>query len=195
MTQSQTVSFTAMKDGTRDDYLLLDRLERAYADGLAARVLAELGALEHSLGGYQVSRLDHSLQTATRAHRDGADIDMVVSALLHDIGDPLAPYNHAAIAVAILKPYVREDCIWVLEHHGIFQQAYYAHHLGGERYARERYRDHPAYQLCIDFCEKWDQAAFDPGYDTLPLDFFAPLVHEVFARKPWDPAVMRPGAA
>lgn len=182
---TETVGFTRMKDGTREDYELLDRFERQHAAGTAERILQALGALEHSLAGYQVSRLEHSLQTASRAKRDGADIDWVVAALLHDLGDELAPYNHDAFAAAILEPYVGEEVTWVIRHHGLFQRTYYAHHMGGDPDARERYRDHPHYQACVDFCERWDQASFDPHYDSLPLEAFAPLVREVFAREPW----------
>ncbi|MGI9417499.1 MAG: HD domain-containing protein [Geminicoccaceae bacterium] len=188
-----TVSFTQMKDGTAEDYELLDAMEEAYATGTADRVLDYLKRLERSLSGYQISRLDHSLQTATRAERDGADIDWVVTALLHDIGDELAPFNHDSIAAAVIKPYVREECAWVCEHHGIFQMVYYAHFQGGDPDIRERYRDHPYYQAAVDFCERWDQASFDPAYATMPLAHFAPAVREVFARQPWDGGHLRLG--
>ncbi|MDP6566501.1 MAG: HD domain-containing protein [Alphaproteobacteria bacterium] len=171
-----------MKDGDADDYRLLDRHERDFAAGTADRVLAALAELEHSLSGYQVSRLEHSLQTASRAERDGADREMVVTALLHDIGDGLAPWNHGALAAAILQPYVREECVWIAAHHGIFQKYYYAHHLDGDRHQRERHRDHPHYEACRHFCEAWDQASFDPDYDTLPLEHFAPVVRQLFSR-------------
>ncbi len=181
-----TVSFTQMKDGTAEDYELLEVLEAEYAAGTADRVLEHLQNLERSFAGYQISRLGHSLQTATRAERDGADIDWIVTALLHDLGDELAPFNHDSIAAAVIKPYVREECAWVCEHHGIFQMIYYAHFQGADPDVRERYRSHSYYQAAVDFCERWDQASFDPGYDTLALDHFEPMVREVFSREPWD---------
>ncbi|MEM7041779.1 MAG: HD domain-containing protein [Pseudomonadota bacterium] len=181
-----TVGFTRMKDGTAEDYELLEALESVYAAGTADRVLDHLGRLEHSFAGYQISRLGHSLQSATRAERDGADVDWIITALLHDIGDDLAPFNHDSIAAAVIKPYVREECAWVCEHHGIFQMVYYAHFQGGDPDIRERYRDHPYYQAAVDFCERWDQASFDPAYDTFALDHFKPMVEEVFSREPWD---------
>ncbi len=190
---SQTVAFTQMKDGSKEDYALLDRLEHEFVAKTADRVLEHLGRLEHSLSGYKISRLDHSLQSATLAHRDGADVDWVVAALLHDIGDDLAPHNHDSVAAAVIKPYVREEVSWVIQHHGIFQMVYYAHHTGGDRNAREKYRDSPHYQAAVDFCERWDQAAFDPDYDTEPLSFFEPMVREVFARTPCSPDVLQPG--
>lgn len=184
---SRVVSFRAMKDGTRDDYLLLDESERAYAAGLADRVLEQLGRLDHSLEGYPLTRLGHSLQTATRAMRDGADEELIVAALLHDIGDELAPYNHAELAAAILGPYVRAEVTWIVAHHGLFQNYYYVHHLGGDRNARDRYRDHQWYGACKHFCAAWDQCSFDPDYASEPLTAFEPLVRRIFARTPHDP--------
>ena len=184
---SRMVSFRAMKDGTREDYLLLDESERVYALGLADRVLGQLKRLDHTLEGYPLTRLGHSLQTATRALRDAADEEMVVAALLHDIGDELAPYNHAELAASILRPYVRPEVSWIVAQHGLFQNYYYVHHLGGDRNARDRYRDHPWYAACAHFCAAWDQCSFDPDYATEPLATFEPLVRRVFARTPHDP--------
>ena len=181
---TQTVSFTRMADGTQQDYELLEGLERAYADGLADRLLDTLAAQTETLPGYRISRQAHALQSATRALRDGADEEMVVATLLHDIGDALAPFNHGAFAAAILRPYVSERTHWIVLHHGIFQAYYYAHHLGMDRNARDRYADHPHYQATVDFCERWDQCSFDPDYPTEPLATFAPLVRAVFARPP-----------
>jgi len=184
---SRTVSFRRMEDGTREDYLLLDESERRYATGLAGRVLESLQRLDHSLEGYPVSRLQHCLQAATRAQREGADEEMIVAALLHDIGDELAPYNHAEIAAGILRPYVRPEVSWIVAQHGVFQNYYYVHHLGGDRYARERLRDHPWYEACVHFCAAWDQCSFDPDYRSESVEFFAPVVRRVFARAPHDP--------
>ena len=180
-----TVSFTQMKDGTRDDYLLVEEAERRYADGLVDRLLAQLRGLKDEPLPHQVDRLEHSLQCATRAYRDGADEELVVAAVLHDIGDKLAPYNHCELGAAILRPYVSERTYWVVKYHGVFQAFYYAHHYDQDPNARDQYKDSPYYQDCIDFCEKWDQAAFDPGYESLPLEFFEPMVRRVFAREPF----------
>ena len=188
------VKFTAMKDGDKEDYDLLHPLEVEYAAGTADRLLNALVSLDESLSGYQITRLGHSLQSATRAERDGADIDWVVSALLHDIGDIFAPYNHDEYAAAILRPFVREQCTWVVEKHGDFQMLYYGHHVGGNQHKREQYRGHIYFDDCAAFCERWDQASFDPDYDTLPIEHFADRVRQVFAREPYDPAVIRTGA-
>ena len=184
---NKVVSFRRMQDGTREDYELLDRSEREYAQHLPEHILASLLKLDHSLEGYPVSRLGHSLQTATRALRDGADEELVVAALIHDIGDELAPYNHTEIAAAIIRPYVRPEVTWIVEKHGLFQNYYYVHHLGGNRNGRDKYRDHPWYQACNDFCANWDQCSFDPDYRSEPLSTFEPLLRRVFSRPPHDP--------
>jgi predicted HD phosphohydrolase len=188
---SRVVSFHRMADGTREDYELLDRSERDYARGLPDNVLAALRKLDHSLEGYPLSRLGHSLQAATRARRDGADDELVVAALVHDIGDELAPYNHAEIAAGILRPYVRPEVTWIVEQHGLFQNYYYVHHFGGDRNAREKFRDHPWYLACRDFCANWDQCSFDPAFPTEPLAAFEPLVRSIFGREPHDPRYLQ----
>lgn len=192
---SRLVSFTQMKDGTREDYLLLDQSEREFATGLPDQILGALRALDHSLEGYPVSRLGHCLQTATRARNDGADDEMVAAALLHDIGDMLAPFNHAELAAAVVRPYVREEVTWIVEQHGLFQTYYYVHHTGGDRFARERLRAHPWYDACAHFCEHYDQASFDPAYPSLPLEAFEPLIRSIFRRTPRDPRVVHPPGA
>lgn len=184
---SPLVSFTRMEDGTREDYELLDQSERDYAQHLPDNVLAALKKLDHSLAGYPVSRLGHSLQTATRALRDEADEEMIVAALLHDIGDELSPYNHAEIAAGILRPYVRPEVTWIVENHGLFQTYYYVHFRGGDRHARDRYIDHPWYTACKAFCANWDQCSFDPAFPTEPLSTFEPMVRRIFSRQPHDP--------
>ena len=187
------VKFTQMKDGDKEDYDFLTAHEVEYTKGTADRLLKALVSLDESLSGYKVTRLEHSLQSATRAHRDGADIDWVVSALLHDVGDIFAPYNHDEYAAAILKPFVREQCTWVVEKHGDFQMIYYGEHVGADPMKRDAYKGHAYFDDCVQFCERWDQSSFDPDYDMKPLDFFAPMVREVFARKPYDPSVVREG--
>lgn len=189
-----TVSFTAMADGTRADYELLEAHEKEFVAGTADRLLRELrNQADETLSGYRITRLDHGLQSATRARRDGADIDWVVGALLHDIGDGLAPQNHDRFAAEVLRPFVREEVTWVVEHHGIFQTYFYGHHYGWDRNARDRFRDHRCFGSCADFCERWDQSSFDPDYPMDPLDSFTDEVREVFARKAYDEAVVQAG--
>ncbi|MEM7197379.1 MAG: hypothetical protein AAF352_03320 [Pseudomonadota bacterium] len=179
-----TVGFRAMRDGTRDDYALLLRYEEEMHKTLAPNILTLLEGLKGSFGGYQVSRYEHSLQSATRAVHDNADSDMIVTALLHDIGDVYAPANHAQLAAAILRPYVNDECYYVVLYHGLYQEYYYAHHYDRDPNGRDVMQEHRYHQSCIDFCEKYDQSAFDPDYDTMPLSYFIPMVREVFARSP-----------
>jgi predicted HD phosphohydrolase len=188
----EVVSFRRMEDGTREDYELLDRGERQYVRALPDRLLFALQKLDQSLPGYPVSRLGHSLQAATRALKDGADDELIVAALIHDVGDDLAPYNHSEIAAGILRPYVRPEVTWIVEQHGLFQSYYYAHHSGRDRYAREKFRGHPWYQACKDFCANWDQCSFDPGYPSEPLSAFAPRLREIFSRPAHDPRFVGP---
>lgn len=176
------VSWTRMEDGTQEDWDLLCKLEEEFNADLVDRLLAQLKSLDVDWGGYRITRYAHSLQSATLAHRDGADEETVVAALLHDIGDILSPYNHSELAAAILKPFVSEKTHWIVKYHALFQGYYYDHFLGGDRNARDRFKDHPYYEDCIYFCQNYDQNAFDPDYENLPLEFFEPMVRRVFAQ-------------
>ena len=180
------VSFTEMKKGTKEDYLLLAKNEKDFAKKTADRILKFLSSLTETLEGYQVSRLEHSLQSATRALHAGESEEMIVAALLHDIGDELAPMNHSEYAASILKPYVSEKTHWIVEKHGEFQAYYYAHHLGGNRNKRDKYKGHKYFDACVNFCEKYDQCSFDPNYESYPLEKFEPMVRNIFARKPYS---------
>ncbi|WP_321813149.1 MULTISPECIES: HD domain-containing protein [unclassified Paraburkholderia] len=182
----ERVSFTQMKDGTAEEYRFLGQLEEEFCERTADRLLAELRRQqEETLEGYRITRMEHALQSATRALRDGADDDWVVATLFHDIADGIAPRNHDRTAAEILRPYVREDVCWVIENHGLFQTYYYGHHLGWDRNARDKFLDHPLYQSAVDFCERWDQSSFDERYNNEPLETFVPAVKRVFARKPY----------
>ena len=164
-----------------------------YTKGTADRLLSALVDLDKGLSGYQVTRLGHSVQSATRALNDGADVDWIVSALLHDVGDIYAPYNHDEYAASILRPFVREQCAWVVEKHGDFQMVYYGHHVGGNTNKRDAFKDYPYFDDCATFCKRWDQSSFDPHHHSKPLEFFAEMVREVFARTAYDPNVIRAG--
>ena len=180
------VSFTEMKKGTKKDYLFLDKHEKDFANKTAERILKFMSNLTETLEGYQISRLEHSLQSATRAYKNKESEEMIVATLLHDIGDELAPMNHSEYAASILKPYVSEKTHWIIEKHGEFQMYYYAHYLGGDRNKRDEYKSHKYYQDTINFCEQYDQNSFDPNYKSLPLEFFRPMVKKIFSRKPYS---------
>lgn len=178
----ERAKFREMKEGTKEDWETISTQFRAFAKDLPDRVLTHLKLLDGDFGGFPVCRLEHSLQTATRAQRDGRDEQYVVMALLHDIGDTLGSYNHPEVAASILKPFVREELHWICQNHGAFQGYYYFHHLGMDRNARDAFTGHEHYDACAEFCEKYDQAAFDPDYDSEPLEFFEPMVRRVMAR-------------
>ena len=178
------VKFTQMKDGTKEDYDLLSKYEEKFSKDLPDRILDALRNLDSSVDGYQVTRLEHSLQSATRAEKDGAEEEMVVATLIHDIGDNLAPHNHSQLVASVLRPYVSEKIYWIILHHGIFQEYYYAHHIGRDRNARDKFKDHPYYQDAVDFCEKWDQKSFDPNYESYSLEYFEPKVRKLFSKEP-----------
>ena len=182
----KTVNFTEMKNGSKEEYLMLDKHEQNYISGTADRILRFMGGLNSTLEGYKITRLEHSLQAATRAFRDKADEEMIVAVLLHDIGDELAPLNHSEYAASILKPYVSEKTHWIIEKHGEFQMYYYAHHLGKNKNQRDKYKDHPYYQDTVNFCEKWDQASFDPDFKNMTLEEFAPMIKKIFSREPYS---------
>ena len=174
-----------MKHGSKEDYELLERYERNFERETADRLLKYLASQTTTLEGYQITRLEHSLQAATRAYRNNESEEMVVATLLHDIGDELAPMNHSQYAASIIRPYVSEKTYWIINHHGLFQTFYSAHHLGGDRNARDKFKDHKYYQATVDFCEKYDQSSFDPDYKSMTLKEFEPMVKRIFSRKPF----------
>ena len=179
------VNFTEMKNGSREDYELLEKYEKNFERKTADRLLKYLASQTTTLEGYQITRLEHSLQAATRAYKNGESEEMVVATLLHDIGDDLAPMNHSQYAASIIRPYVSEKTYWIILHHGLFQTYYSAHHLGGDRNARDKFKSHKYYQDTVDFCEKYDQSSFDPNYKSMSLEEFEPMVKKLFDRKPF----------
>jgi predicted HD phosphohydrolase len=178
----QHAGFSDMSDSTAEDWAIIAKEQRPYAANGGSRVLQHLELLAGDYGGFPVDRLTHCLQTATRAHRDGRSDDYVVMALLHDIGDTLGAYNHPDIAAAIIKPFVSEELHWIVEHHGIFQGVNFFHHIGLDPDMREQFRGHYHFAATEEFIDKYDCPSFDAEYDTLPLEFFAPMVMKLFER-------------
>ena len=182
-------AYTRMDNLTKEQWdFTMNHCFEEMVSGVTDRIvktLLDLGASGHKMGS-QVDRLEHCLQTATRAFRDGADEEMVVCALLHDIGDYLAPYNHGQIAATILRPYVSPENAWMLEHHAIFQGYYVYHFMGRDRNERDKFKGHPAFERTIVFCDRWDQLSFDPNYDTMSLSDFRPMLESVFSREPFS---------
>lgn len=190
MNQMTEVSFRRMDHGTRADYAFLHGHEQAYIKALPDRLLEALQRLDQSIAGYQVSRLEHSLQSASRAEADGADIELIVAALIHDLGDDLAPENHSQLAAAIIRPYVRAEVTWIVEMHGVFQMKYFADKLDLNPDERERWRDHKWFDACERFCRDWDQMSFDPDYPSKPLSHFEPMLQTIFSRPPFEPTII-----
>ena len=183
----RTVGYVRMDEGTRDDYALEAALAGPIIAATPQRVLAYMDSLHHTFPGGQIDRYAHSLQTATRAEDAGECEEIIVAGLLHDIGDSLAPHNHGIIGAEILRPFVSRHTYWMLKHHDVFQGYYFWDKIGRNRNERDRYRDHPAYDLTVRFTGDYDQMAFDPTYETRPLEHFEPMVKRICAREPWGP--------
>jgi predicted HD phosphohydrolase len=180
--QSDRAQFKTMAQSTQDDWMKIAAASMAFNKDLPNRVLAHLKMLAGDCGGFAVDRLEHSLQAATLAHRDGMDEEYVVCALIHDIGDILASASHAELGATIMRPYVSEANHWMMAHHGIFQGYYFFQYLGLDRNMRDQFRGHPHFEYTARFCARHDQNAFDPAYDTMPLEAFEPMVQRVMAR-------------
>lgn len=185
MTAGQKAAFTRIDASTREDWQIVLRYDEQHLADVPDRLLAMLRRMGEGEQPYQVTRLEHCLQTATRALRDGAEEEMVVAALVHDIGDELALFDHAAFAASILKPFVSERTHWIVEHHDVFQGKYWWDKVDLDPDARERFRGHEWFDACEAFCLQWDCPSFDPAYDALPLEHFEPMLRRVFTRTPF----------
>jgi predicted HD phosphohydrolase len=175
-------TFTRMDESTAEEWAEIGAAHVVDQPRVAQTVLDMLRGLDQVVVGFATDQLTHCLQTATRAERDGAEDEVVIAALCHDIGKFISVPNHPAIAAEILKPYVRDDVYWMIKAHQDFQGRHYYHHFGGDPNAREKYLGQPWYELAERFADEWDQTAFDPGYDTLPLEHFEPRVRQLFAQ-------------
>ena len=180
-TVAPRATFTAMTEGTKLDWQKIAEAQLGFYAGLPDRVIDHLRLLDGDYGGFNVDRLTHSLQTATRAYRDDRDDEYIACALIHDIGDTLATFNHPDIGAAILKPFVIEGYHWMVEKHGIFQGYYFFHHLGLDRDMRDEFRGHPDFEYTAQFCHLYDQNSFDPAYESMPLSAFEPMLRRVVA--------------
>lgn len=175
-------TWTSFEEATQADWDAVMEYEEAFNAALVDRIIAMLKSLDEDWTPYPVNRYHHSLQSATRAHADGAEEEIVVAALIHDIGDILSPYNHGELAGAMVRPYMSDKATWIITHHCVFQGYYYNHMLGGDRNARDKYKDSPFYDDAVYFCHTYDQNAFDPNYPTKPLEFFEPMLRRVFSK-------------
>ena len=174
-------TFRSFEESTAEEWAIITPQLAITQSMVADRVISLMGDLEQDHGGFPVDRLEHSLQTATRAERDGRDDEYVLCALLHDIGDTLSPYNHSSIAAGILQPFVSEANHFMVLNHGVFQGYYFWHYLGMDRNSRDQFADSPYYDHTEEFCAKYDQMAFDPDYRSNPLEHYEPLIREKLA--------------
>jgi predicted HD phosphohydrolase len=181
MSTTARSSFRSMDESTAEQWAAIGADTFAHRDRVADRVLSMLEGLAAITDGFAVDQLTHCLQTATRAEESGAERDMVVAALCHDIGKFVSVPNHPRIAAEILRPYVSEEIVAVISAHQDFQGRHYYHHFGGDPEAREQYRGEPWFALAEQFADTWDQNSFDPDYPTKPLAHFEPMVRAVFA--------------
>ena len=179
---NKQATFKQMQDGTLEDYAIIEEHTSDFAKELPTRILQHLSVLKGDTGGFAVDRFTHSIQTATRAYKDGRDEEYVVCALLHDIGDTIASANHADLAATMLEPFVSEKNFWIVKHHGIFQGYYFFEYMGLDKNMRDQYKGHEHWDDCAEFCAKYDQNSFDPDYDNMTLEEFEPMVRRVFSR-------------
>ena len=179
-------TFTSFADSTKEDWELIMSQRSELEAALPGRILEQLELLRNDYGGFPVDRLEHSVQTATRAERDGRNDEYIVCALLHDVGDVLTPYNHPDVAAAILKPFVSTANHWMVKNHGVFQGYYFWHHLGGDRNARDAFNGNEHYGYCEEFCAEYDSPAFDPSYKSNSLEYYEPLIRDFFSKNPWS---------
>ncbi len=186
MTTKERATYSSMETSTPEDWEIIKGYSEQRRERVQQSLMSMLKQMETADDGGPVNGLEHSLQSATRAYEDGADDETVFIALFHDVGQIVSQDNHSEVAAAILRPFISKKNHWIVQHHGEFQGYYFWHMTGKDRYAREKYKDNPYYQDCIDWCYKYDQNAFAQDYPTKPLEFFEPIVERVMSRKPWE---------
>ena len=179
-----TTTFTRMDESTAEQWAVIGSEHMKNQGRVADRVLMLLESLSDIVDGFSTDQLTHCLQTATLAERAGADDEVVVAALCHDVGKAISTANHPRIAAEILKPYVRDDVYKMILVHQDFEGMHYFDRVGLDPMMRNRHKGHQYYESAERFADEWDQKAFDPDYDHLPLEHFEPMVREVFSRPP-----------
>lgn len=177
------MSFTRMDQSTAEDWMKIGGEVAKRQSQMPAMIKSMLRQLEDQVDGFSMNQLQHALQTATMAERGGASEELVVAALCHDIGKVISVINHPAIAAEILKPYVSPETYEIVRTHQDFQGKHYYEHFGMNPNLRQQHESQPWFELAKKFTDEWDQAAFDPDYDTLPLEHFEPMIDRVFSKE------------
>jgi predicted HD phosphohydrolase len=181
----EKMHFSRMDEGTDEDFAILKLVHEQTLHDLPGRLFGMLHDLANDTA-YNITRYEHCLQSATRAMKDGKDEEYIAVALLHDICEPLGPFNHGEVIGSILRPFISRNNYWMLVNHGLFQTYFYARHLGLDPNARDKFKDDPAYEQTVEFCAKYDEVSFDPDYASAPLSEFEPMVRKVLT-KAWSP--------
>lgn len=177
--------YRRMDEGTDADFAILRQVHEQTLRDLPDRLFGLLEDLKMDTA-YNITRYDHCLQTATRALNDGRDDEYVAVALLHDVCEPLGPFNHGEVIGSILKPFINRDNLFMLTEHGLFQTYFYARHVGLDPNARDKFKADPAYEQTVEFCAKYDEVSFDQDYKNEPLSTFEPMVRKLLT-KAWTP--------
>jgi len=175
-------SFRRMDESTAEQWAHISERTMTNQGRVADRFLMLLESLSSISDGFITDQLTHCLQTATMAERAGADDEVIFGSLCHDIGKAISVPNHGAISAEMIKPYVRDDVYQSIKNHQDFQGKHYYHHFDVPTSLRDRFAGESWFALCEEFTDDWDQQAFDPDYDTLPLSHFEPLIRELTAR-------------
>ncbi|MGV0036598.1 MAG: phosphohydrolase [Candidatus Azotimanducaceae bacterium WSBS_2022_MAG_OTU7] len=124
--------------------------------------------LDGDFGGFNVDRLEHSLQTAT--------VHIVMAAMKeYAVVVPASmilvtrwvPYDHGALLLVLLKPFVSEANLWMMENHTVFQGYYYFDHIGGDKNARDVH-DNPHFEYTMYSLRSTTCLLFDERYDSMP---------------------------
>ncbi|OLB98418.1 MAG: hypothetical protein AUH30_07760 [Candidatus Rokubacteria bacterium 13_1_40CM_68_15] len=168
-------------------------------------VTALLGTRGDAHYGEAVTQRDHALQCATLASRAGADDELVLAALLHDLahlvtpeGRDTAQRHHGHEGAALVRPFVPARVAWIIEHHVAAKRylcavdpVYFARlspasvqslrAQGGPLAAEEQtaLAAHPWFADALRV-RRWDEEAKDPEAKVRALAAWVPLLEKYF---------------
>jgi predicted HD phosphohydrolase len=180
-------SFTRADQATDAEWRWIGMATIAQQPAVAETLLAMLTSTKGFNVGFKVDQLTHMTQAATRAKNANASDELVLCALCHDIGKVISIEGHPEIAAALLRPYVSDGVYQIVRTHQDFQGKWYYNYLGRPTNLRDQYVALPWYNQAVTFTDEWDQISFDPTFKTQPLDYFEPLVRQMFAKPTFRP--------